>query len=508
MSVVAVVVGAGALVVAFVRWLRVSQREHYIAGSCLAVARRWLVARPANLVLVVLGGACAVVALVTDSPVDAITAILAAVAGACFPIPMTVLGRGVRLRWTRRAVTLGAGVAVLGVATIGVVAVVASVAAGLAVAALAMSLLVDLAAWIVAPVERSVMRRHRQRAEAKLRRIAPTVIAVTGSWGKTTTKIHIRDLLDGLVPVVASPASFNNTGGLSRTINDHLTDDAEVLVAEMGMYGPGEIRDLCSWVTPKIAVICAIGPMHLERVGSIEAIVEAKSEILERAEQAVLWVSNPYLADLAARVQGKRVWRVGTSGTPDLDVEVHMSPDGLDVLHEGRVVGTCPIANGVHPENLGCAVAAVLAYGVDDQLLPRRIAALGNPEHRATVARSDRGVLVIDDTFNSNPIGASRALDSLVRLAPDGRRVVITPGMIELGALQFDANREFASEAATRGVTLLIVGRTNRRALMTGSSEATTICVADRGKAREWVRRELRDGDAVLWENDLPDHYP
>jgi UDP-N-acetylmuramoyl-tripeptide--D-alanyl-D-alanine ligase len=80
--------------------------------------------------------------------------------------------------------------------------------------------------------------------------------------------------------------------------------------------------------------------------------------------------------------------------------------------------------------------------------------------------------------------------------------------MIELGQYQFDANRQFAGEIANKGATLVIVGRTNRRALLAGSDEGTTVCVANRAKARDWVRGELNEGDAVLWENDLPDHYP
>ena len=299
-----------------------------------------------------------------------------------------------------------------------------------------------------------------------------------------------------------------NTGGLARTINDHMGDDCEVLVAEMGMYGPGEIRALCSWIKPDIAVICAVGPMHLERAGSLAAIVAAKAEILERSGQAVLWVSTPELATLAAAVSGQRVWRVGRDGTPDLDVEVRTGPEGIEVYARGEHLGTCPSGSNIHPENLGCAVAAVLAYGIDARLLGARIATLSNPDHRSTTARSERGVAVIDDTFNSNPAGAARALEVLVRAVPTGRRVVVTPGMVELGPAQFDANRNFATEIAAAGATMVVVGRTNRRALLAGAPDATTVCVGRRSEAAAWVRSELGEGDGVLWENDLPDHYP
>ncbi|HEY1741169.1 MAG TPA: Mur ligase family protein, partial [Acidimicrobiia bacterium] len=320
---------------------------------------------------------------------------------------------------------------------------------------------------------------------------------------------HIADLLRDSVPVLASPASFNNTGGLSRTINDHMSPGTEVFVAEMGMYGPGEIRALTEWIVPDVAIICAVGPMHLERAGSIEAIVAAKSEILERAAQAVLWVSNPYLEEVAAR-QTIRVWRVGWRGDPNLDIEVAVRDDNdtIEVSRDGRLIGTCSRANGVHPENAACAVAAVLAYGLDERAIAAALPALAGPEHRAATAHSEAGVFVIDDTFNSNPEGAARALDSLVHAVPNGQRAVVTPGFVELGAAQADENEQFAAAVIASDVTLVVVGYTNRRALVQGADDTATVLVRNRNAAREWVRAQLRSGDGVLWENDLPDYYP
>ncbi len=517
MTIIAGIVGALAVVVAAARWLRVLQREHYIASSGLVVARRWIVCRPHNALLAAIAILGAIGAITTRASIAAPCALAAATAGGAFPIPMTVLGHDTRLRMTRRATTLTAVVAALALAVIALTAAFGRWYAGPALAAVAMVVLVDATAAITAPFERRAMERHRDRAAAKLRTIAPTVIAVTGSWGKTSTKQHIADLLNGSVTALASPASFNNTGGLSRTINDHMSPGCEVFVAEMGMYGPGEIRALCAWIPPDIGVICAVGPMHLERAGSIEAILAAKAEILERASQAVLWVSNPLLADLAEQ-QTIKVWRVGTAGTPDLDVEIRDNEhgDAFEVVHDGRVLGTCSKDSGVHPENVGCAVAATLAYGIDEQALASRLAHLTSPDHRATTARSDTGVFVIDDTFNSNPQGANRAMQSLVRAVPDGRRAVVTPGMVELGRTQADENRRFASDVTASGSTLVIVGYTNRRALLAGASEGsgsntndgTVVRVRDRDAARTWVRATLRAGDGVLWENDLPDHYP
>jgi UDP-N-acetylmuramoyl-tripeptide--D-alanyl-D-alanine ligase len=509
--------GVIADVVALARWLRVSQREHYLAGSCLATATRWIRHRQPNAALAIVGVAAAIGALALGtSGAGVVTAGIAALAGAVFPIPMTVLGHDATLKLTRRATILG-GIAI-------VVAVVAGVLLALAgrgavapaVLAVAMVALIDLAAALATPIERRLLERHRQRAARTLARVAPTVIAVTGSWGKTSTKNHIRDLLSGTVPTVASPASYNNTAGISLTINEHMGPDCRVLVAELGTYGPGEIRSLCAWLAPKIAVITAIGPMHLERMGTLDAILEAKAEITEGADEVVLWIDDTRLAALADRLTGKKVWRVGSvgasgraeTGSGQPDVGVHAGDREATVFHAGVPIGSFPVGAGVHPGNAACAVAAALAYGVDDRALAIPLTRLTGTAHRGTTGRSEQGVWVIDDTFNANPAGASAAVRDLARAAT-GHLAVVTPGMVELGHMQDDANREFAAETQSVGATLVVVGWTNRRALLAGAgADGRVVCRRDRNAAREWVRANLGPGDAVLWENDLPDHYP
>jgi UDP-N-acetylmuramoyl-tripeptide--D-alanyl-D-alanine ligase len=137
------------------------------------------------------------------------------------------------------------------------------------------------------------------------------VIAITGSYGKTSTKLYTAHLLSGCFRTQASPASFNNRAGLSRAINEQLLDSTEIFVAEMGTYGQGEIREMCSWMKPKISAITAIGPVHLERMKSEERILQAKSEITETASTVVLQVDDPRLGELARHLEnnGKRVIR-------------------------------------------------------------------------------------------------------------------------------------------------------------------------------------------------------
>lgn len=506
----AAAVGAASLALGLLRWLRVAQREHYISGSCRTTAVRWITRRPPNALLAGLAAAgvgAAVAGRATGSD-EALVAgtVIAGAAMALLPWPMPLRGDP-PLNFTRRARVLAVVAAGLVLVPVLVTGLAWSWLVGLAVATALVPLLVDLAMAITAPFERRALERHRARAEARLRQVAPLVVAVTGSWGKTSTKNHVRDLLTGFVEVVASPASWNNTAGLSRTVNEHLTDTTDVLVAEMGTYGPGEIADMCGWVRPRIGVISAIGPMHLERMRTLDTVLAAKAEILEGVDTAVLWVDDPRLDELSRRVSVPTVVRVGTRGGPELDVEVARQDDRLVVWVQGERLGDLPAEGGPHPGNLGLAVAAALAAGATPAHVASRLGSLGSVSHRAAVGTSDRGVVVIDDTFNSNPAGARAAVARLAELVPDGRRAVVTPGMVELGPVQDEENEALARAVVESGATLVVVGWTNREALRRGGGP-DVVLVPGRDAAREWVRANLGAGDGVLWENDLPDHYP
>jgi UDP-N-acetylmuramoyl-tripeptide--D-alanyl-D-alanine ligase len=344
---------------------------------------------------------------------------------------------------------------------------------------------VDLALWILRPFERRQGDAWVERAMAKLDSVNPAVVAITGSYGKTTTKSYVAHLLSGSRRVVASPASFNNRMGLARAIKENLTPGTEVFIAEMGTYGTGEIAELCHWIPPRVAAITAIGPVHLERFGTVENIVRAKSEILDRAEVGVLNVDVAPLEELASERREKmRIIEVSAN-----DVE---APDG------------------VFAGNLAVAFGIGSALGVSREEMLSRVADLPTAEHRQSLMTGGGGFTIIDDTFNSNPDGARSALGKLAALANGGRTAVITPGMVELGRLQDTENEKFATLASAQVDHLVIVGRTNRRALRRGSAKgrASVTVVDTRDEAVAWAKENLGPGDAVLYENDLPDHYP
>ena len=491
----------GAIVAAVaggLRWLRVAQREHYMKGSVVRFARRWWGSSVPNMILLALAIVGAIG--VWWWPPIGWLSLAALVAG---PVGLSLAGTSSPLRWTGR---LRRVAAVTGVFVIGIVvgAIVTGRPGWSVVGAVAIPFVVDLALAVVAPIERLISKRWVTRAASRLASSGARVVAITGSYGKTTTKGYVHHLLSGRMSTVTTPASFNNRLGLARAINEHLIPGAEVFVAEMGTYGKGEIAELCEFVVPDVAVITAIGPVHLERFGSEESIVAAKREILTKASVAILNVDHPLLAEVADQEDGRlKVIRVSGS---DVAADVSVV-DGI-LRIDGVTVGA--VGPEVFGSNLAAAVAAALQSGVSGDEIALRLPTLPVTPHRRERTTSERGFVVIDDTYNSNPAGALAALDLLSSMPGDGRRVVVTPGMVELGRRQFSENALFGKAVAARASDLLVVGRTNRRALVEGArgGAATVTVLSSRQEAVEWVRSRLGPGDAVLYENDLPDHYP
>jgi len=507
----AVAVSVLSILLAGPRWLRVAQREHYAVDAVSRFALRWWTSGPANLAAL----AVAVAGLVLSSRWPAGAFATAAVV-ALGPVGLPWRGRTSPLAWTRRLRTLALVWAVLEAGAIAGATVAGQGPVAAAAAALALPALVDLACAFTAPLERRLAGTYVRSAAARLRRVAPRVVAITGSFGKTSTKGYVAHLVGAARSVVASPASFNNRAGLARAVNEHLADGTEVFVAEMGTYGRGEIAALCSWVRPDVSVITAVGPVHLERFGSEDRVLEAKAEILEGVPCAVLVVDDDRLSKLAETCarNGTRVWRVSGRDT-GADVCVLDEGGALSVYVRGEeIVGGLPVE--ARPGNAAAAVAVALELGVPVDEVARRLPTLPVAPHRLEPSVAAGGVVVLDDTYNANPAGGRAALATLERLGVDApRRVVVTPGMVELGSLQSEENASFAAHALSVATDLVVVGRTNRRALLQGARRAPegtgpgrVVVLGTRQEATEWVRTHLGSGDVVLYENDLPDHYP
>ena len=373
---------------------------------------------------------------------------------------------------------------------------------------------------VMTPVQKAINGRFRAKGKRRLGEVAPLVIGVTGSFGKTSTKFAIASIVGEPGTVLATPDSFNTPLGLTRAVNEMLSDEHRFFVAEMGAYREGEIAELVRLVNPTVGVLTAIGPAHLDRFGSMDAIRRGKYEIVTGLPDdgtAVMNVDDPEVRALADRTTNVPVVRYGidAEGKPDItarDISVTAegtsftivdARDGSSVEAKTRLLGRHAIGHVL----AGVAVAVVVGRRLDE--LGPRIASLEPVEHRLQLIEGTGGVTVIDDAFNSNPQGAAAALEVLASI-PAKRKVVVTPGIIELGPLQAEENERFGEHAATVADTVIFVAKLNRAALVAGAEragKATVVTVDTLTEATARMPEFVGPGDVVLFENDLPDQY-
>jgi UDP-N-acetylmuramoyl-tripeptide--D-alanyl-D-alanine ligase len=368
------------------------------------------------------------------------------------------------------------------------------------------------------PIQEAINRRFLDSAAAKLATVSPLVIGITGSYGKTSTKFSVA----GLLPpdeVLATPGSYNTPLGVCRTINESLVPAHRYFVVEMGAYREGDIAELCRFTKPQIGVLTAVGPMHLDRFGSMDAIRAAKYELVAALgpEGIAVMNSDDYeVRALADKTERPRVVRYGVdpAGHPDVTArDLATTAEGMSFTivdkRSGHTAAVTTRLLGSHAVgHVLAGVCVVLAAGRELVDLVGPVAALEPVEHRLQLIEGAGGVTVIDDAYNSNPQGAQAALDVLAAI-PAGRRIVVTPGIVELGDLQAEANRTFGERAAEVADVVIIVATLNRAPLVEGASgsSAEVVTVDSLAEATKALEGRVGPGDVVLFENDLPDQY-
>ena len=386
-------------------------------------------------------------------------------------------------------------------------------------------LLLIVANALMAPVEGRQRRMFLTSARAKLVRIHPDVIAVAGSYGKTTTKRILAHLLEGARPTLPTPKSFNTLMGITRTINDDLDERHRAFVVEMDAYNPGEIAAMCDLVQPRIAVITSVGPQHLERFHSMQRIEDALYEAVDALPDdgtAIIHAGDAYSAALAARARAGGAGAVvyGFDGdAEDLDVvarDVVVSGDGTSFTWvwkaeqlEERVV--VPLL-GRH-QALNATAALAVLHTLGDPLPPalRAMADLEAVEHRLQVLPTTNGITVIDDSYNANPVGVHNALEVLAEVKAN-RRILVTPGLVELGPVEDDENRRYGVHAAEVCDDVIVVSARTTEAIVAGLQAGGLAqdhihVVGSLDGATVVIGQVARSGDVVLFANDLPDTY-
>ncbi|HEX7797277.1 MAG TPA: UDP-N-acetylmuramoyl-tripeptide--D-alanyl-D-alanine ligase [Vicinamibacterales bacterium] len=370
----------------------------------------------------------------------------------------------------------------------------------------------------LAPYEHAVQRGYEAEAVARVAAVHPFIVGVTGSYGKSSTKAMLAHILQFDGPTLAATGSINTLMGITRHIREDLVVGHRYMVVEMGAFKTGSIRRLCQLTPPSAGLVTAVGDMHLERFGSLEEIVRAKSELAQAIPPGGWLVANADSKGALQIAKGAthcRVLLYGETSTEDLATRLEnlsFSKQGTSfVLRTKERTYECftPLLGRPIILNLAGAFTLANALGVDPEIAIAAMRTLKPVSNRLEVVE-ERGVTWIRDAYNSNQIGFRAALE-VVAAIPAARRFLATPGVIELGSTQFDVNRALSREASLVCDNTLIVADTNREAFVAGhrdeGREARLVPVTNRTEAFRWLRETLKDGDAIILENDLPDLY-
>lgn len=380
--------------------------------------------------------------------------------------------------------------------------------------------MVIAAVAILSPVEKAINRRYYKEASAILRSMPDLkIIGITGSYGKTSTKHYLNRILSESYDVLMTPGSYNTPMGVIRTIREMMKPYNQVFICEMGAKQKGDIKEICDLVHPQAGIITAVGPMHLETFGSIENVQATKFELADALPaDGLIVVNNDFDACASRPVDNVKTLRYGVASpecanykatdisyTPSGTTFTVEGPDGFRLPLSTRLVGECNIAN------LLGAVVMALYLNVPEERIRYAVAAIEQVEHRLSIRQTPGGVTIIDDAFNSNPTGSRMAVDVLSHFT-SGQRIIVTPGMIELGKEQTELNKELGRHIGKNVDIAVIVGSYNREALVTGimstGFDKSRLHVVDSfAESQKLLSTLIRNGDTVLYENDLPDTF-
>ena len=375
---------------------------------------------------------------------------------------------------------------------------------------------------LLTPYEKSVQRGFWEEAHGKLKSLRPTIVGITGSYGKTSTKHLLGHILEIQAATLITPGSVNTPMGIARIVREQLGPHHRFFVCEMGAYGPGSIARLCRLAPPGFGVITAIGMAHYERFKTLETVAESKFELAQAVAKAdgTVIVHEQAMGFPAAQHFAQRhscnLQIVGESSEAAVRIlSSSQSPNGIaaEVQWHGEVYSLrAPIFGEHHIGNMVLAFATACALGVSPRDAALALTSTPQINHRLEVKEGIAQSLLIDDAYNSNPAGFTSALKLLSLLKRDGgRRILVTPGMVELGSAH-DSEHKIIGKLAGEHVDVLLPVLPERieefnEGYRSANLSGIVIPCPNFTAAREWLEINVRKEDVVLMENDLPDLY-
>ncbi|MBR4995924.1 MAG: UDP-N-acetylmuramoyl-tripeptide--D-alanyl-D-alanine ligase [Alistipes sp.] len=388
---------------------------------------------------------------------------------------------------------------------------------------LALPIIMLTANLVNKPLEAAISRWYYNDAKRILRSMPDLkIIGITGSFGKTSTKHYLYRILAEKYNVLMTPGNFNTTLGVIRTVREHLKPHHQVFIVEMGAKQRGDIKEICDLVHPTIGIVTAVGEMHLETFGSVEGVLKTKFELIDALDERGLGVINLDSEPIAdAHIHHKcniLRYSVENAAADYRATDVHYAPQATSFsvnvkgdVTEGYVTHLAGRGNIL---NLLAAIAVADELKVPASMQKRAIRQIEQIEHRLSIKTTAGGVTIIDDAYNSNPAGAKMALEVLreFQIKGSGRRVVVTPGFVEMGESQERNNRQLGRDIAQAADWVYVVNKVNRQAITLGLAdrefpEERIIQTDSFAEAMAHLSKTMQAGDVILYENDLPDSF-
>ncbi len=381
--------------------------------------------------------------------------------------------------------------------------------------------------FLYKPLETYLKQQIISKTKEKLSQVPNLkVVGITGSFGKTSTKDILYTLLFKKYYVVKTPKSFNTLLGVAQTVLDLVKENTDIFICEIGAYKKGEIKNIASLVKPVIGIITAVAPQHLERFGSLENIATAKFELAEGLPKdglAILNGQSDLLRNLASNLKGCNVNFYGRDADPYFATNIKIGINGTEfTMHtpKGVVDIQIPLIGEHHVQNFLAATTAAMQLGLTLSEIKIRAKLLLPTPHRMEIKKIGN-MTFIDNSYNTNPKSAESSLALLASF--EGRKIVITPGFVELGKEAAGENQLLGQSIACLADEVIIVGEHAKNDLLDGikkvwkkaeervhfvnsTQEGLTLATQLGKEMTEKIARHDTE-IVVLLENDLPDQY-
>ncbi|PIE86019.1 MAG: Mur ligase [Bacteroidia bacterium] len=374
--------------------------------------------------------------------------------------------------------------------------------------------------FVLKPIEASINRYFYKDAKKRLQSMPELlIIGITGSYGKTSTKHFLHRILSEKYNVLMTPGSFNTSMGVIRTIREQLKPVHEIFIVEMGAKQIGDIREICELVNPKIGILTAVAEQHLDTFKTIENVKHTKFELLNALPKngtAILNADYKIIYDEKAKLNTKSIFYSTTRKNTDCFAEnIVYTRRGMkfDLSFANKKITQIEtkLLGEYNISNILAAVVVALELNMPEENIKYAIRKIESVKHRLEVKRKVGGVTIIDDAFNSNPIGAAMAVEVLGKIEGK-KKIIITPGMIELGNKAQHYNEKFGEQIAKNCDIAILVGPKQTKPIQealkkAGFVEKNMYIARNLTEANTYMRSIVENDDVVLYENDLPDIF-